>query len=60
MNKATKNELQNLLRELCSAQDDVTHYNEAKQDNACRIAQGHRTDVWNQIIAFVEKLEVRR
>ena len=56
MNKTDKDTLQNLLRELCSAQDETTHWNEQGpgHERLVSAAQAKRTSVWQRIITFVD------
>jgi len=56
MNRTDKDTLEALLRELCSAQDDVTHWNEKGQGYVQRVrdAQAKRTAIHQRIVAFVD------
>jgi ABC-type iron transport system FetAB permease component len=54
MSDQEKQALEKLLRDLCSAQDDVTHYNEAGQTEHCQAAQARRDAITAHIIAVVE------
>ena len=56
MDNSARQRLYELLDELCSAQDDVTHYNERTLLEQCRKAQEAR-EAWKiRIVEFVDSL----
>ena len=56
MESRDRKELMNLLTELISAQDDVTHANEHRLVNILQGLIAKRNGIRNQIITFVESL----